>query len=102
MAADHRPNTESSFGQFEEVRRVGPARFERRPTKLPREWWAGAALVPPYLTAKLLGQFEAGVEAHPLIHLHAVAFGFEQVFALAEVRLLQELLRLLEEGNPNA
>ncbi len=45
---------------------------------------------------QLLGQFQARGEAH------AVAFGLEQVFALAEVRLLQELLRLLEERDPGA
>ena len=51
---------------------------------------------------RLFGQFQARVEAHAAVHVHAVAFGLEQVFALAEVRLLQELLRLLEERDPGA
>lgn len=53
-----------SCGSSQFQSRVGPTRFERRPTILKRResWWADAPLVPPYIlaTSNRTEQWEAG------------------------------------------
>ena len=52
------------------------------------------------LQPRLLRQLQTRIKPHVAVLVHAMTLPFEEVFTLAIVRLLQELLSSFEEADP--